>query len=74
MCFSIKKILLFSTIDKSLTIIGVKTAKGMYLNEFLVEEDNSLEIIPDNGINLIKNVIIPHKIIKDHVIFSYPIY
>ena len=55
-------------------MIGVKTARGMYLNEFLAEGDNSFEIIPDNGINLIKNVMVPHKIIKDHVIFSYPIY
>ena len=42
-------------------MIGVRTARGMYLNEFLVEGDNSLEIIPDNGINLIKNVIIPKE-------------
>ena len=70
----IKNRLLFSTIDKSLTIIGVKTANGMYLNEFLVEVDNSFEIIPDIGINLIKKVIIPHIIIPDHIIFFYPIY
>ena len=64
---------LFSIIDKSLTIIGLKTAKGMYLNEFFAEGDNSLEIIPDIGINLIKKVITPHTIIPDHIIFICPI-
>ena len=71
--FSIKKNELFSIIYKSLTIIGVNTAKGMYLNEFLVEGDTSLEIIPDIGINLIKKVITPHIMIPYQIIFFCPI-
>mgnify|MGYP004182882341 CR=1 FL=1 len=72
--FSIMKKFLFSIIDKSLTIMGVKTAKGIYLNDCLMNNGKSFEIIPERGINLIKNVITPHKIINDQVIIFYPIY
>ena len=70
--FSIKKKFLFSIIDRSLTIMGVKTAKGIYLNEFFTDNGKSLEIIPERGINLIKKVMTPHKIINDQIIFFYP--
>ena len=53
---SIKNKFLFSIIDKSLTIIGVKTAKGIYLNVFFTDNGKSLENIPERGINLIKKV------------------
>tara|TARA_B100000212_G_scaffold176864_1_gene133151 strand:+ start:439 stop:786 length:348 start_codon:yes stop_codon:yes gene_type:complete len=71
--FSIKKKFLFSIIDRSLTIMGVNTAKGIYLNEYFTDNGKLLEIIPERGINLIKKVMTPHKIIKDQIIF-YPIY
>ena len=71
---SIKKKFLFSIIDKSLTIIGVKTARGIYLNDCFTNSGKSLEIIPERGINLIKKVITPHKIINDQVIIFYPIF
>jgi hypothetical protein len=45
-------------------MIGVNTAMGMYLNEFLIKGDGSADTTPDKGINLIKKVIIPHKIIE----------
>ena len=70
---SIMKKFLFSIMDKSLTIMGVKTAKGIYLNEYFTDNGKSLEIIPERGINLIRKVMTPHKIIKDQIIF-YPIY
>ena len=71
---SIKNKFLFSIIDKSLTIIGVKRAKGIYLNDCFTNSGKSLEIIPERGINLIKKVITPHKIINNQVIIFYPIY
>ena len=58
--FSNIKYWLFSNIDKPLKIIGVNTAKGMYLNVFFILRGNSLGIIPDNGINLIKKVRYQH--------------
>ena len=72
--FSIKKKLLFSIIDKSLTIMGVKTANGIYLNVCFTDNGKSLENIPERGINLIKKVMTPHKIINDQIMISYPIY
>ena len=72
--FSIKKKFLLSIIDRSLTIMGVNTAKGIYLNEYFTDNGKSLEIIPERGINLIKKVMTPHKIINDQIIFSYPTY
>ena len=71
---SIMKKFLFSIIDKSLTIMGVKTAKGIYLNECFTNDGISLEIIPERGINLIIKVITPHKMINNQVIIFYPIY
>ena len=68
------KILLFSTKDNPLNIIGVRTTKGIYLNEDLILGDKFFGIIPDNGINLIKNVKNPHKIIANQVIAFCPIY
>ena len=70
----IMKKFLLSIIDKSLTMIGVKTAKGIYLNDCFTNNGKSLEIIPESGINLIKKVITPHKIINDQVIIFYPNY
>lgn len=54
--------------------MGVKTARGIYLNEFLSKGDNSRDNIPERGINLIKKVISPHKIIVLQIIFYYPFY
>ena len=66
--------LLFSKTDNPLNIIGVKTTKGIYWKEALILGGNCCGIIPDNGINLIKNVKIPHKIIVNQVINFYPIF
>ena len=55
-------------------MMGVNTAKGIYLNECLTDNGKSLEIMPERGINLIKKVMAPHKIINDQIIFFYPIY
>ena len=70
---SIIKKFLFSIIDKSLTIMGVRTAKGIYLNDCFTDNGKSLEIIPERGTNLIKKVITPHKIINDQIIIFCPI-
>ena len=72
--FSVTKMMLFSKTDNPLNIIGVKTTKGIYLNEAFKLGDNFLGIIPDSGINLIKNVAKPHKIIANQVISFYPIF
>ena len=72
--FSNMKKFLFSIIDKSLAIMGVKTAKGIYLNDCFTNSGKLLEIIPERGINLIKKVITPHKIINDQIIIFCPIY
>ena len=72
--FSEIKMLLFSTTDNPLNIIGVKTTKGIYLNEALILGDKFFGITPDNGINLIKNVKKPHKMIVNQVINFYPIF
>ena len=72
--FSVTKMMLFSKTDNPLNIIGVKTTKGIYLNEDLILGDKFFGIIPDNGINLIKNVKNPHKIIANQVIAFCPIY
>ena len=50
-----------------------ESLNNIYLKEFFVEADNSFEIIPDIGINLIRKVINPHIIIPAHIIFFYPI-
>ena len=68
------KILLFSTKDNPLNIIGVKTTKGMYANKALILGDKFFGIIPDSGIDLIKKVKKPHKIIANQVIALYPIF
>ena len=72
--FSETKIVLFSKIDNPLNIIGVKTTKGIYWSEDLILGYSFFGIIPDNGMNLIKNVKTPHKTIVNHVILFYPIF
>ena len=72
--FSEIKRLLFSKIDIPLNIIGVKTTKGMYANKALILGDKFFGIIPDSGIDLIKKVKKPHKIIANQVIALYPIF
>ena len=68
------KMVLFSKIDNPLNIIGVKTTKGIYWSEDLILGYSFFGIIPDNGMNLIKNVKNPHKTIVNHVILFYPIF
>ena len=72
--FSETKMVLFSKIDNPLNIIGVKTTKGIYWSEDLILGYSFFGIIPDNGMNLIKNVKNPHKTIANHVILFYPIF
>ena len=72
--FSETKMVLFSKIDNPLNIIGVKTTKGIYWSEDLILGYSFFGIIPDNGMNLIKNVKNPHKTIVNHVILFYPIF
>ena len=72
--FSETKIVLFSKIDNPLNIIGVKTTKGIYWSEDLILGYSFFGIIPDNGMNLIKNVKTPHKTIVNHVILFCPIF
>ena len=72
--FSVIKMMLFSKTDNPLNIIGVKTTKGIYCSEGLILGYNFFGIIPDNGMNLIKNVKNPHKTIVNHVILFYPIF
>jgi len=72
--FSVIKIMLFSITDNPLNIIGVKTTMGIYLSECLILGYIFFGIIPDNGMNLIKNVQKPHKTIANQVIFFCPIF
>lgn len=70
---SIIKIMLFSITDNPLNIIGVKTTNGIYWSEDLILGYSFFGIIPDNGMNLIKNVKKPHNTIANHVILFCPI-
>ena len=72
--FSEIKIMLFSITDNPLNIIGVKTTKGIYWSEDLILGYSFFGIIPDNGMNLIKNVKKPHNTIANHVILFCPIF
>jgi hypothetical protein len=72
--FSVTKMMLFSKTDNPLNIIGVKITKGIYCSEGLILGYIFFGIIPDNGMNLIKNVKTPHKTIVNHVILFYPIF
>ena len=72
--FSETKMVLFSKIDNPLNIIGVKTTKGIYWSEDLILGYSFFGIIPDNGMNLIKNVKKPHNTITNHVILFCPIF
>ena len=45
-----------------------------FLLSSFTDNGKSLENIPERGINLIKKVMTPHKIINDQIIFFYPIY
>ena len=72
--FSVTKMMLFSKTDNPLNIIGVKTTKGIYWSEDLILGYSFFGIIPDNGMNLSKNVKNPHKTIVNHVILFYPIF
>ena len=72
--FSVIKMMLFSKTDNPLNIIGVRTTKGIYWSEGLILGYSFFGIIPDNGVNLIKNVKNPHKKIVNHVILFYPIF
>jgi len=72
--FSEIEMMLFSKIDNPLNIIGVKTTKGIYWSEDLILGYSFFGIIPDNGMNLIKNVKNPHMTIVNHVILFYPIF
>ena len=71
--FSVTKMMLFSKTDNPLNIIGVKITKGIYCSEGLILGYNFFGIIPDNGMNLIKNVKKPHNTITNHVILFCPI-
>ena len=72
--FSDTEIMLFSIIDNPLNIIGVKTTKGIYCSEDLILGYIFFGIIPDNGMNLIKNVKKPLNTIANHVILFCPIF
>ena len=72
--FSVTKMMLFSKTDNPLNIIGVKITKGIYCSEGLILGYSFFGIIPDNGMNLIKNVKKPHNTIANHVILFSPIF
>ena len=49
--------LLLSTTDNPLNIIGVKTTKGIYWKEALILGGSCFGIAPDNGIGILKQII-----------------